>query len=335
MPLTLLSQKMIGQTRVKKQLATQSVFYGGIESVDMQQSKDRRAFRKQSGSTSIMMHNPSEVSLGKGSLRMGQTTVNNSKVSLLRRTRQSTRQSHESIGNHRPNSSIEDIPNDNMMNTIMNIETNNQSISTDMRGNLLKNKKQFQSLRNSSALRLGSKGSMKSGAGTILASTTNQIFIQSNDYQQSKPAKVTQPRRSRPMTSMTKHTKNLSSSMGCPYRPLTGQNMGGSPPSSKNVSNTRTISGTMTEAQIKSTVTNLQTMLSKLPSNTKSNKNYFGKSGNQSLSQNFQLYIPRQPDLSTVGTTKDVVNAERNAILQKEKAKKMLLEMHTKRVAIR
>ena len=265
MPLRSHSRKMLGQTRVKKQLATQSVFYGGVDNGDLQQQQDRQHFRKQSlGSSSFLMHNPSEVSLGKGSLRMGETTVN-SKVSVLRRTRQSTKLSQDSIG-HRPNSSIEDV-NGHMMGTIMNIETNNQSITTELCGNLLKNK----GVRNSLTIRQGSKNSMKSGAPTNMTSKTNQIFIQSNDYQQNQSSKGAQPRRSRPLTSMTKHRKKMSSSMG--YRPLTGNKEGRSPNSVKKI-NTRSIAVTMTEAQIKSTVSNLQTMLGRLPSNAKSNKNY-------------------------------------------------------------
>ena len=76
------------------------------------------------------MQNPSEVSIGKGSQHFRETTIN-SKVSLLRQTRQSTRLSHDSIGIHRPNSSIEkNEANSSTINTIMNIETNNQSLQT-------------------------------------------------------------------------------------------------------------------------------------------------------------------------------------------------------------
>ena len=46
---------------------------------------------------------------------------------------------------------------------------------------------------------------------------------------------------------------------------------------------------------------NLQNMLSRIPS-TQKNRNYLKGSGN-SLSKKFQLYIPNEPDLSTLGVS--------------------------------
>ena len=88
----------------------------------------------------------------------------------------------------------------------------------------------------------------------------------------------------------------------------------------------------MTETQIKQTVANLQNMLSRLP--TQKNRNNHlkgsrsGNNNNNSLSQKFQLYIPNEPDLSTLGVSQAQLDAERLARLRKERARELLLELH-------
>ena len=172
-----------GQTRVKKQLATQSIFYGGIEN-DFQIGNQKQ--KRNNLDQEFLMHNPSEVSLGKDSQHFRDTTIN-SKVSLLRQTRQSTRLSQDSIGQHRPNSSIEkNEANSSTLNTIMNIETNNQSLQTS---DNIRKLTQTADIRrqDSSSLRQGSRQSLRK-------TSNNQIFIQSNDYQLQHDPKTQQQR---------------------------------------------------------------------------------------------------------------------------------------------
>ena len=96
------NKNFIGQTRVKKQLATQSVFYGGMaeDSSDIYKHNKRTMDgRRQSDlNLKMMLHNPSEISLGGKdgfNNRVGETTVHSRKSQLMRRTRQSTKHSND------------------------------------------------------------------------------------------------------------------------------------------------------------------------------------------------------------------------------------------------
>ena len=195
---------------------------------------------------------------------------------------------------HRVNSSLDHVDNSSM--TIMNIETGDPSIQTDI------------VVPNSSKVaqkELGRVSSMTATGNLLKKSPSKQslqIFKTSSATQMLnnlsitnyKPALTqTRPsnnlRRDRPQTSLTHHSIKS--------RLTNKQNQS---PSQK------TALTLQTEDKIKKNLTKVQSLMSKMPPKPQRNRTDLSKN----LSQNFTLFIPSQMDLRHLGATQAEIAAQ-------------------------